>query len=136
MNSITIGDELESTLYVVWACTFGISSHPIGTLFAVPFTKAVDPLRAVAGSALFTLDFSPGDHAKNMQKFRTDVRVARKRYGATMTVAQEIKRCNNGVDLTSSSLDDLARFSPYANFAEKQYVRGIILSKFDETINS
>lgn len=81
MNSITIGDELESTLYVVWACTFGISSHPMGTLFAAPFTKAVGPLRAVAGSALFTLDFSSADHAKNMQKFRTDVRAARKRYG-------------------------------------------------------
>lgn len=81
MNSIAIGDELESTLYVVWACTFGISSHPMGTLFAALFTKAVGPLRAVAGSALFTLDFSSGDHAKNMQTFRTDVRAARKRYG-------------------------------------------------------
>ena len=50
--------------------------------------------------------------------------------GATMTVAQEIKRCNNGVDPTSSSLD-LARFSPYANFVEKQHAHGTISSKFD-----
>ena len=42
-NSIAIGDRFELTLYVVWACTFGVPSHPMGHCSA-SFAKAADLL--------------------------------------------------------------------------------------------